>query len=140
MVFSYSSELISLSKFYKFNVVTIIILAIVGIILNIILIPIYGLIGAALASMISIIIFNIIKYFYIKIKIGISPFSIKTIKILAVGIIIFIGDIYFSIDFKNDFINILIKSSLIVFLFSLLIYKMNISQKLNKAIGQYLKS
>ena len=40
MVFGYSSELISLSKYYKFNVVTILILAIIGIILNIILIPV----------------------------------------------------------------------------------------------------
>ena len=77
MVFGYSSELISLSKYYKFNVLTILILAIIGIILNIILIPVFGLTGAAAASLTSIIIFNIIKYIFIKIKFGISPFTIK---------------------------------------------------------------
>ena len=50
MSFSYSSELINFSKYYKFTVVTIIILAFLTISLNLILIPKFGMLGAAYAS------------------------------------------------------------------------------------------
>ena len=52
MFFSFNSEIISLSKYYRFTVITIIILAIISIALNLILIPIYGMIGAAFASLV----------------------------------------------------------------------------------------
>ncbi len=140
MIFSYSSELISLSKYYKFNVVTILILAIIGIILNIILIPIYGLIGASLASLIAIIVFNLIKYLFIKIKIGISPFSIKTFKILVVGLLIYVFNIYLSLDFNNEIVNILAKSTITTILYLASIYYFNISEKVNNTIKKFIKN
>ena len=66
MSFSYNSELISLSKYYKFTVITVFILAFFTISLNIILIPELGMIGAAYSSLISILIFNIVKFMFIK--------------------------------------------------------------------------
>ena len=134
MIFGYSSELISLSKYYKFNVVTILILAVVGIILNIILIPVYGLIGAAMASLISIIIFNIIKFIFIKIKFGISPFTSKTLKVITLGFILFLIFTYYPIDFDNKIFEILVKSILIILLFSISIFYMKISKKVNEIV------
>ena len=58
MSFSYSSELINFSKYYKFTVVTIIILAFLTISLNLILIPKFGMIGAAYASLISCLLYT----------------------------------------------------------------------------------
>ena len=133
MVFGYNSELISLSKYYKFNVVTILILAIIGIILNIILIPVYGLTGAAAASLTSIIIFNIIKYIFIKIKFGISPFTNKTLKVISLGFILFLIFTYYPIEFDNKILEIFLKSILIILLFSVIFY-MKISKKVNEII------
>jgi len=136
MVFGYNSELISLSKYYKFNVVTILILAVVGIILNIILIPVYGLIGAAMASLISIIIFNIIKFIFIKIRFGISPFTSKTLKVISLGFILFLIFTYYPIHFDNKILEILVKSILIILLFSISIFYMKISKKVNEIIKE----
>ena len=77
MSFSYNSELISLSKYYKFTVITVFILAFFTISLNIILIPELGMIGAAYSSLISILIFNIVKFMFIKKKMNLSHFLLS---------------------------------------------------------------
>ena len=140
MFFSFNSEIISLSKYYRFTVVTIIILAIISIALNLILIPIYGMIGAAFASLISILIFNIIKHIFIQLKMNISPFSFNTLKVILIGITLFIIDYYLMPTFNNDFLAIFIKSTVIVTSYVSIIYRLNISPKLNGMIKSFIKN
>ena len=89
MAFSYNSELISLSKYYRFTVITIIALAILTITLNIFLIPDYGMIGAAYASLISLVFYNLIKYGFIKLKMKITPFSMNSVKTILLGVFVY---------------------------------------------------
>ena len=138
MFFSFNSEIISLSKHYRFTVVTIIILAIISIALNLFLIPIYGMIGAAFASLISILIFNIIKYVFIKLKMKISPFSLSSLKVILIGISLFTINFYLMPVFSNDFISIVFKSTVITSLYVLIIYLLKISPKLNRIIQSFI--
>ena len=140
MFFSFNSEIISLSKYYRFTVVTIIILALISIALNLILIPIYGMIGAAFASLISILIFNIIKHVFIKLKMKISPFSINTLKVILIGITLFTIDNYLMPSISNDFLAILLKSTVTTILYLSLIYLLKISPKLNDMIKSFIKN
>ncbi len=133
MMFGYSSELISISKFYRFTVTTIIILAVLVIALNLLLIPKFGMMGAALASLISILIYNIIKYLFIKIKMGITPFSVSTLKIILIGIVLYI--IFYLIPgIKNNILDIILKTSVISGFYILIIYKLRLSKKFNNII------
>ena len=100
MSFSYNSELISLSKYYKFTVITIICLAILTIGLNLFLIPIFGMIGAAYASLISITFYNLLKHIFIKYKMKISPFSINSIKTILVGIFVYFA-VFLSLNCRG---------------------------------------
>ena len=140
MFFSFNSEIISLSKYYRFTVVTIIILALISIALNLILIPIYGMIGAAFASLISILIFNIIKHVFIILKMKISPFSINTLKIILIGITLFTIDNYLMSTISNDFLAILLKSTVTTVLYLSVIYLLKISPKLNDMIKSFIKN
>ena len=72
------NQILYTSKYYRFTVITIIALSILTITLNIFFIPDYGMIGAAYASLISLVFFNLIKYSFIKIKMKITPFSINS--------------------------------------------------------------
>lgn len=137
MSFSYNSELISLSKYYKFTVITIICLAILTIGLNLFLIPIFGMIGAAYASLISITFYNLLKHIFIKYKMKISPFSINSIKTILVGIFVYFAVL--SIP-KNDIIliDIFIKTIISSFIFVISIYALKISPDLNKLIKSRL--
>tara|TARA_Y100001978_G_scaffold153261_1_gene138544 strand:- start:128 stop:1156 length:1029 start_codon:yes stop_codon:yes gene_type:complete len=137
MSFSYNSELISLSKYYRFTVITILFLALLTIILNLLLIPLYGMEGAALASLISITIFNIIKFLYIKIKMKISPFSIDTLKIILIGIFIY----YFSSfipQFENNFLDIILKSTVTMSFYIITLYSLKISPAFNEIIKKII--
>ena len=140
MFFSFNSEIISLSKYYRFTVITIIILAIISIALNLILIPIYGMIGAAFASLVSILIFNIVKHIFIKIKMKISPFSINTFKVILIGIILYIIDYYLMPALSNDFLSILFKSAVTSVVYFSVIYLLKISPKLNGIVKSYIKN
>ena len=137
MAFSYNSELISLSKYYRFTVITIIALAILTITLNIFLIPDYGMIGAAYASLISLVLFNLIKYSFIKIKMKITPFSINSIKTILLGVFVYFAVL--SIP-DNDIIivDILIKTIISSFIFVISVYALKISPELNKLIKSRL--
>ena len=139
MSFSYNSELISLSKYYRFTVITIIILAFISIMLNLILIPKYGMIGAAYASLISILLYNIIKFIFIKVKMKISPFSINSFKIIIVGLIVFIIINYFIPSISNPLLDIVIKSLATTSIYLGVLYKLNVSSKFNDLLNQYLK-
>jgi len=137
MSFSYNSELISLSKYYRFTVITILSLALLTIILNVFLIPLYGMEGAAIASLISITIFNIIKFLYIKLKMKISPFSIDTFKIILIGIFIY----YFSSfipQFENIYLDIILKSIITISFYISILYSLRISPEFNKMMKKVI--
>ena len=137
MTSGFSSELIMMSKYYKFNVITITILAILSIILNYMLIPQFGMIGAAYASLFSILTFNCIKLIFIKIKIGISPFSNKTIVPIIIGIIIFFIINYFPNN-SNPFLDIIKNSLVISSLYIGMIYLLKVSPELNLIIKKII--
>ena len=138
MSFSYNSEIISLSKYYRFTVLLVMVLAIFTIGLNLILIPKYGMIGAAYSSLISVSVFNIIKFIFLKIKMGISPFNYKTSLLALIGILMY-NTIIFIPDFKNPFIDILIKSFIITIIYLYVIIKFKFSPKFNDIFYNFFR-
>jgi O-antigen/teichoic acid export membrane protein len=128
MIFGPSSEIIVLSKYYWFNIIVVSILAISGLILNYILIPQFGIMGAAIATAISIILFNCIKYLFIFIKLRIQPFNFSFVKIFAIcGVCILIN---LSLpQFQNSYVDILFRSGIITIVFGGLALWLNISEE-----------
>ena len=138
MSFSYNSELISLSKHYKFTVITIICLAILTIGLNLILIPKFGMIGAAYASLISITFYNLIKHIFIRYKMKISPFSINSLKTIFLGIFVYLLMLFIP-ENQNIIFDLIIKTILSSLFFLMSIFILNISPELNKIIKEKIK-
>lgn len=64
-------------------------ISILNIILNLILIPLYGIVGAAIASCSSMVIFNIIMLIEVYVFLKIHPFSPKYVKSMFYGILAF---------------------------------------------------
>lgn len=86
VIFSVNGEIIVFSRFYLFNITATLIMCVAVIVLNIWLIPVFGIEGAALASLVSMFLYNLIKYIYVKIRLGFDPFTWGVGKILLVGI------------------------------------------------------
>ena len=70
-----NSEIISFSKFYRWNFFLILFMAVVHVTANLVLIPQYGLIGAALALLISLFLFNLMKFVILIWKLKMQPFT-----------------------------------------------------------------
>ncbi|MBU46866.1 MAG: hypothetical protein CMD28_05475, partial [Flavobacteriales bacterium] len=77
------------SKYFKYDLYTNILLAGITIALNLILIPKYGIDGAAMATVISVVIFNLIRLVLIKASMNMHPFSSNSIKTIIVLFIIY---------------------------------------------------
>ena len=84
-----NSEIVGTSKYYKADLVFYTILAVIGIILNVIFIPIYGLLGAAFGSALAIFLFNIIRYLFLLKVFRIQPFTFNSLRLTVILVAVF---------------------------------------------------
>ncbi|TBN06487.1 lipopolysaccharide biosynthesis protein [Hyunsoonleella flava] len=125
------------SDYYRIVLILGVVLVVVMILLNIVLIPIYGLNGAALATFIAVFLYNTSKLAVVYRVFGITPFSSKTFKVCA--LIILMGLLGYFWDFNfHAILNILLKSVITVVMFSIVIYKMNFSSDINSFVNKLL--
>jgi O-antigen/teichoic acid export membrane protein len=138
MVFGPSSEIIVLSKYYKFNIVLIVILAGIVIISNNLLIPRYGIVGAAIGSAFALITFNVVKYIFIYFSFKIQPFSNQSLKVVAISTIVVLLNSLLP-TFNNVFIDLLVRSSIASIIFSVLTILFKISPEINIILSNSLE-
>src|SRR5690606_37179973 len=105
--------IINVSKYYRFDTLTSMLLAVITIITNIAFIPLWGLTGAAIATAVSLFLFNYIRYTFIRKKLNIQPFSIRTFYIYLILIMgILLG--YLLPDIENIYLDTIFKSIVLV--------------------------
>lgn len=132
-----SEEIFTSSKYYVFNLIFIIILTIFSVSFNYLLIPLYGLTGAAIATLISSTLMVLIKSSVIKYLFKINPYNLKML-----GIIFFflgIGSLLFLMpNFFHPIISIIIKGSICSLAMYLFMKWTQISPDMNQLINQIL--
>jgi len=133
MITGVNGEIITYSKYYRFNLYLTLFLAITNIGANLVLIDLYGLTGAALATCISFFLFNLAKLLFIKVKFGIQPLSAKLIPVIAFGVGSWLVCIFLP-DAESPFINLIYKSVLFCALYGFSIWKLNLSPDINQWI------
>lgn len=138
MLLSVNTQIIIYSKLFKFNILFVFILGISNLFFNYYLIGEFSVVGAAIATCISLFLYNLIKFVFIWKKLRIQPLTKPTFKILLTGTFIFIG-MYFFPDLGNGFMNIAVKSIIIFSIYSLVVWKLNISEEINNLIRKGLK-
>lgn len=132
-----NNSILFYSNYYRMVLVFGVLAAIITVVSNIILIPILGLNGAALASCITIFIYNTIKLVFVKIKFKLSPFSIKSIQAFLIMTACFLS-FYFWDILEFPVLSIIIKSGLCSLIFLVSIYKMKLSEDINGMIDSTL--
>jgi O-antigen/teichoic acid export membrane protein len=84
------------SKKYKTGLALLLFLLVTTIILDVMLIPFFGINGAAIATSTALSVYNIIKYFYIRYSFKLNPYNFNIIK--TIGVLIFLSAVYFFIE------------------------------------------
>lgn len=126
------------SKYYKSILIFGVGLAVLTIVLNLIFIPKLGLEGAALASFIAILLFNLVKLVFVKLKFGFLPTTAATFKVLAT--LLLIGALFYALNFSfHPIVNIAIKSILILAMYLGILYRFEISEDVSGVLSKWLK-
>jgi O-antigen/teichoic acid export membrane protein len=84
-----NGEIILQSKYYRFNLISVVFLAVLIVVTNYLFIPRYGINGAAFGTALSVFLYNILKYLFLWIKFRMQPFNIKTVVVLLIMAVTF---------------------------------------------------
>ncbi len=138
MLSGVSGVIIQSSPYYKMQTVFMGSYGLLVIVSNAIMIPIWGINGAAIASLLSTLIFNLAKYLFLYNKYQFQPFTKKYFLVIVISLIAyFSGYLLPRMDFY--FIDIVLRSSLVGGLYLVLTYALNISTDFNKFVKKILK-
>ena len=126
------------SDYYRVVLALGVLLAVMVVVFNAILIPEYGINGAAFATFMSVIVYNFAKVAFVYYKFKMSPFCINTLKTLVL-IVVLAGIFYFWEFPFHPIINIGLKSILIGLCYGLIVYRMNLSNDISVILNKFLK-
>ena len=125
-----SGIVIGTSKYYRFSAIFIFFFLFFLIGLNYIFIPLYGLAGAALATTLSKLLYTSLRFVFLRIRYKMQPYNYKFLVLVAIGFLsYYLG--YLLPEFENFIIDILIRSSAVVIIFSVLILMFKVSEDIN---------
>ncbi|MDX1601631.1 MAG: polysaccharide biosynthesis C-terminal domain-containing protein, partial [Salinimicrobium sediminis] len=126
------------SDYYRLVLGIGVFLAVLAFVLNILLIPEFGLMGAALATFLAFACYNTVKLVIVQKKFKIHPFTRETFYGMLL-ILVFTFGFYFW-DFQwHPVFNIVLKSGIIGLLYVLIIYLLKLSPDINGIISKTLK-
>ena len=104
--------------------------------------------GLALATLITIVILNIVKLWFVHYKFSITPFTPKSLKLLFIILFVFLAFYFWNFSIPNieiagysisPIINIALKSILITIIYVFLIFKLNISNEFDVLLQKFYK-
>ncbi|MDR9417273.1 MAG: oligosaccharide flippase family protein, partial [Gracilimonas sp.] len=136
MITGANGQIIIASKYFRFDFYSSWILMLLAITLNVLLIPIYGLAGAALATTSSILLYNAVKVIFVWIKLQIQPFSFRLVGIVLTGLILLYLSSLFP-GFENIYLDILIRSFMIAILYIGSVWIFKLSDEVNEFLAKY---
>jgi O-antigen/teichoic acid export membrane protein len=129
-----NSDIINYSKYYAWSLVFILFLAVTNIVANILLIREFGIEGAAMATLISVTLYNLLKLIFIQVKFKMHPLSLPMLYVSFIALIAF-GIVYFIPLNVGPIFNLIIRSAIFALLFILPAYFLKVSRDMNEVIG-----
>lgn len=138
MALGVGNSIISLSKWYLVDVFSNAAFLLVAVALNYLLIPLYGIVGAALATGLSLGILNLIRFVFLKFKFDFDPFSWRSVVILLLGAASYAISLLVP-EQENIIIDIAFRSSVILAVFVPIALILKLSTDVNELLAATLK-
>jgi len=129
---NFGNTLISFSKYYYWTLFIAIILAAISIGSNLYFIPLYGLSGAALASLITVLVSYAYQQYIVQVKIKTNPFTWKHVWILVILLVLFMVNwLIPSLLPISPWLDGLVRTVIVMGVAAVLVYSMKISEQIN---------
>ena len=138
LILGNNNAIIFNTKYYKTVLFLGVLLVVIAVVLNAIFIPIYGIIGSAFATLLSITIYSLAKLLFVVKRLHLYPFTKQTVTSLVVTFILFIAFYFWEFPF-TPIISIGFKSILVTLLYVYINYKFVISIEINQVLDIVLK-
>jgi O-antigen/teichoic acid export membrane protein len=137
LILGINGAILTNSKYYRMFFYFSIGMAASVIYLNKVLISREGINGAALATLITVFLFSTIKIWYINRKMNMHPFTSKTLLVLGLIAVLFVG--FYFVEFAfHPIVNILLKSLLITLIYLIIVIRLKISADINELVTKYI--
>jgi len=133
------NNIISNSKYYYYTFWFSLFSSVLAVVLNIYLITEFGITGAAYATLIVLVIMNTLKIYLVKAKFNIHPYSKDTLKIIILSVLTLFIFSNLQLGFQ-PLINIIVKSSLVLVIYTLSAYIFKLSDDVNIFIDKFNKN
>ncbi len=138
LILGNNNAIIFNTKYYRTVLFLGVALVILTIGLNMVFIPIYGIIGSAFATLLSITLYSLAKLLFVAKKLDLYPFTNQTLYSIALTLVLFLGFYFWDFPF-HPIIAIGLKSILVTIAYVYLNYKYVISIELNEVMDNLLK-
>ena len=138
LILGNNNAIIFNTKYYKTVLFLGVLLVVIAVVLNAIFIPIYGIIGSAFATLLSITIYSLAKLLFVVKRLHLYPFTKQTVTSLVVTFLLFIAFYFWEFPF-TPIISIGFKSILVTLLYVYINYKFVISIEINQVLDVVLK-
>ena len=133
MSFGVNHEIITNSKYYRWNMFFLPFLAVLTVVSNLILIPKYGIVGAGIASFFSITFTNLIRFLFVLIVLKMHPITFNTFKALIIaGMVFYIAILIPQIN--NLYLDILLRGTVITLSYLVLLLLLKPSEDIHNLL------
>ena len=133
LILGNNNAIIFNTKYYRAVLFLGVLLVVVAIGLNMIFIPLYGIMGCAFATLMSITLYSVAKLLFVVKRLHLYPFTVQTVSSIVITLILFLLFYFWEFPFI-PVISIFLKSVLITVIYVYINYKLVISTEINEAI------
>ena len=138
LILGNNNAIIFNTKYYRAVLFLGVLLVAVAIGLNMLFIPMYGIMGCAFATLLSITLYSLAKLLFVVKRLHLFPFTVQTLHSLGITFLLFLLFYFWEFPF-NPIISIGLKSILVTILYVYINYKLVVSKEINNAIDSVLK-
>lgn len=133
-----NGQIIGTSSYWRFELWTSLLLTVLIIPLSYALTTKYGLIGPAIANLVSFTIYNFVRFWFLWKKFAMQPFSMKTLEAIALSVTIY-TIVYFCFGRMQGLPGLVVRTVTFAVPFMLLAYYRNISPDLKPIVSSFIK-
>ena len=126
------------SDYYKVTLIGGLIIVALAIAFNALLIPLYGILGAGIATFLAFLLYDLLKLILVYKRFGIIPFSVKTFYVIILLSSLYLLFAYWHFGF-HPLIDIMLKSLIITTLFIFLVMRFQLSDDLTALVRSIRK-
>jgi O-antigen/teichoic acid export membrane protein len=133
MIAGASGEIIQFSKHYRMHAIIMGIFIALIIFSNMILIPVMGIVGAAVASAASYLLYDLMRFWFLLRNYGFQPYNYRHIIVIAAGVITYALSLLVP-EISNWIVDGIIRSCIVSVIFGCSLYFLKVSTDMNHSI------